>query len=71
MYEFHTFFTDTDTRGVISRYRHEIATDGESIYVFGGGTAIEVFALDTVSHQHTTTSPQSHTVESIVPNRSM
>ena len=45
--------TDTVTRGVISRYRHEIATDGESIYVFGGGTAIEVFALDTVSHQHT------------------
>ena len=48
----HLKASDTDTCRVIFRYRHEIATDGESIYVFGGGTAIEVFALDTVSHQH-------------------
>lgn len=27
------------------RYRHEIAFDGENIYILGGGTALEVFDL--------------------------
>lgn len=30
------------------RYRHEIAFDNQKIYVFGGGSSLEVFALDEI-----------------------
>ena len=30
------------------RYRHEIAFDKGNIFVFGGGSSVEVFALDTI-----------------------
>lgn len=31
-----------------ARYRHEVAFDGKTIYVFGGGTAVSAFSLRTV-----------------------
>lgn len=34
------------------RYRHELAADNEHILVFGGGTTIETFALDTLPAFH-------------------
>lgn len=42
-------FTQQETdRPPAPRYRHEIATSGQFIYVLGGGTALEVFSFEVI-----------------------
>lgn len=45
MYVSNDHMRDDDPPG---RYRHEIAHDDDNIYIFGGGTQLNSFALDEI-----------------------